>query len=222
MPYLLDENRLVFPHPSRADEDGLLAIGGDLSVDRLMLAYENGIFPWYNEDSPILWYAPLERFVLRPSEMKVSKSLKQVIRSNRFKVSFDTDFKAVIETCADIPRKDQDGTWIVSDMQKAYLQLHEEGYAHSMEVWQDDTLVGGLYGVKIGHVFCGESMFSLVPNASKVALFHLAKNFGLELIDCQIPSDHLRKMGAEMISQHEYLSILDEQEILPYDFEGTL
>lgn len=222
MPYLLDENRLVFPHPSRADEDGLLAIGGDLSIDRLMLAYENGIFPWYNEDSPILWYAPLERFVLRPSEMKVSKSLKQVIRSNRFKVSFNMDFKAVIETCADIPRKDQDGTWIVSDMQKAYLQLHEAGYAHSVEVWQDETLVGGLYGVKIGHVFCGESMFSLVPNASKVALFHLAKNFGLELIDCQIPSDHLRKMGAEMISQQEYLSILDEQEILPYDFEGTL
>lgn len=222
MPYLLDENRLVFPHPSQADEDGLLAIGGDLSIDRLMLAYENGIFPWYNEDSPILWYAPLERFVLRPSEMKVSKSLKQVIRSNRFKVSFNMDFKAVIETCADIPRKDQDGTWIVSDMQKAYLQLHEAGYAHSVEVWQDETLVGGLYGVKIGHVFCGESMFSLVPNASKVALFHLAKNFGLELIDCQIPSDHLRKMGAEMISQQEYLSILDEQEILPYDFEGTL
>jgi len=222
MPYLLDANRLVFPHPSRADEDGLLAIGGDLSIDRLMLAYENGIFPWYNEDSPILWYAPLERFVLRPSEMKVSKSLKQVIRSNRFKVSFNMDFKAVIETCADIPRKDQDGTWIVSDMQKAYLQLHEAGYAHSVEVWQDETLVGGLYGVKIGHVFCGESMFSLVPNASKVALFHLAKNFGLELIDCQIPSDHLRKMGAEMISQQEYLSILDEQEILPYDFEGTL
>ncbi|WP_313191254.1 leucyl/phenylalanyl-tRNA--protein transferase [Sphingobacterium sp.] len=222
MPYLLDENRLVFPHPSLADEDGLLAIGGDLSIDRLMLAYENGIFPWYNEDSPILWYAPLERFVLRPSEMKVSKSLKQVIRSNRFKVSYNSDFKAVIETCADIPRKDQDGTWIVSDMQKAYLQLHEEGYAHSVEVWQDDNLVGGLYGVKIGHVFCGESMFSLVPNASKVALFHLAKNFGLELIDCQIPSDHLCKMGAEMISQQEYLSILDEQEILPYDFEGTL
>ncbi|WP_313514121.1 leucyl/phenylalanyl-tRNA--protein transferase [Sphingobacterium sp.] len=222
MPYLLDENRLVFPHPSLADEDGLLAIGGDLSIDRLMLAYENGIFPWYNEDSPILWYAPLERFVLRPSEMKVSKSLKQVIRSNRFKVSHNSDFKAVIETCADIPRKDQDGTWIVSDMQKAYLQLHEEGYAHSVEVWQDDNLVGGLYGVKIGHVFCGESMFSLVPNASKVALFHLAKNFGLELIDCQIPSDHLRKMGAEMISQQEYLSILDKQEILPYDFEGTL
>lgn len=222
MPYLLDENRLVFPHPSLADEDGLLAIGGDLSIDRLMLAYENGIFPWYNEDSPILWYAPLQRFVLRPSEMKVSKSLKQVIRSNRFKVSYNSDFKAVIETCADIPRKDQDGTWIVSDMQKAYLQLHEEGYAHSVEVWQDDNLVGGLYGVKIGHVFCGESMFSFVPNASKVALFHLAKNFGLELIDCQIPSDHLRKMGAEMISQQEYLSILDEQEILPYDFEGTL
>ena len=154
--------------------------------------------------------------------MKVSKSLKQVIRSNRFKVSFNKDFKAVIETCADIPRKDQDGTWIVSDMQKAYLQLHEAGYAHSVEVWQDETLVGGLYGVKIGHVFCGESMFSLVTNASKVALFHLAKNFGLELIDCQIPSDHLRKMGAEMISQQEYLSILDEQEILPYDFEGTL
>lgn len=222
MPYVLDENRLVFPHPSLADEDGLLAIGGDLCTDRLMLAYENGIFPWYNEDSPILWYAPLERFVLRPSELKVSKSLKQVLKSNKFQVSFDRDFKAIIEGCANIPRKDQDGTWIISDMQEAYLQLHEEGYAHSTEVWQEDDLVGGLYGIKIGNVFCGESMFSMVSNASKVALYHLAKNFGLELIDCQIPSDHLRKMGAEMISQQEYLSILNEQEILPYDFEGKL
>ena len=221
MPYLLDENRLVFPHPSLADEDGLLAIGGDLTIDRLMLAYENGIFPWYNDDSPILWYAPLERFVLRPSELKVSKSLKQIMKSNRFQVSFNRDFKAVIQNCAGIPRKDQDGTWIVADMQEAYLQLHREGYAHSLEVWQDDILVGGLYGVKVGNVFCGESMFSKVSNASKVALYHLAKNFGLALIDCQIPSDHLRKMGAEMISQQEYLSILNEQEILPYDFQGT-
>ncbi|MCT1529565.1 leucyl/phenylalanyl-tRNA--protein transferase [Sphingobacterium daejeonense] len=212
MYYLLDENELVFPHPSLADEDGLLAVGGDLSIERLLLAYENGIFPWYNEDSPILWYAPLERFVLSPAKIRISKSLKQVLRSNKFQVTIDKDFSSVIKNCAVISRKDQDGTWIVSDMQEAYNRLHKAGYAHSVEVWQGEELVGGLYGVQVGKVFCGESMFSKVSNASKIALVHLAKNFGLSLIDCQIPSDHLRKMGAELIPQEEYLSILHAQQ----------
>lgn len=221
MYYLLDENELVFPHPSLADEDGLLAVGGDLSIERLLLAYENGIFPWYNEDSPILWYAPLERFVLSPAKIRISKSLKQVLRSNKFQVTIDKDFSSVIKNCAVISRKDQDGTWIVSDMQEAYNRLHKAGYAHSVEVWHGEELVGGLYGVQVGKVFCGESMFSKVSNASKIALVHLAKNFGLSLIDCQIPSDHLRKMGAEIIPQEEYLSILHAQQSLPYDFQRT-
>ncbi|WP_099371934.1 leucyl/phenylalanyl-tRNA--protein transferase [Sphingobacterium sp. 1.A.5] len=221
MYYLLDENELVFPHPSLADEDGLLAVGGDLSIERLLLAYENGIFPWYNEDSPILWYAPLERFVLSPAKIRISKSLKQVLRSNKFQVTIDKDFSSVIKNCAVISRKDQDGTWIVSDMQDAYNRLHEAGYAHSVEVWQGEELVGGLYGVQIGKVFCGESMFSKVSNASKIALVHLAKNFGLSLIDCQIPSEHLTKMGAELIPQEEYLSILHTQQSIPYDFQRT-
>ncbi|OYD47127.1 leucyl/phenylalanyl-tRNA--protein transferase [Sphingobacterium cellulitidis] len=222
MPYLLDENKLVFPHPSLADEDGLLAIGADLQLERLLLAYENGIFPWYNEENPILWFAPLERFVLVPNKIKLSKSMKQIIKSNKFKITIDQDFKSVIENCASMPRKDQDGTWIIADMQEAYIRLHEAGYAHSIEVWQDQKLVGGLYGVQVGKVFCGESMFSKVSNASKIALIYLAQNFGLSLIDCQIPSDHLSSMGAETISQSEYLTILHNQEILPYEFQRTL
>ncbi|MGB7528809.1 leucyl/phenylalanyl-tRNA--protein transferase [Sphingobacterium cellulitidis] len=222
MPYLLDENKLVFPHPSLADEDGLLAIGADLQLERLLLAYENGIFPWYNEENPILWFAPLERFVLVPNKIKLSKSMKQIMKSNKFKITIDQDFKSVIENCASMPRKDQDGTWIIADMQEAYIRLHEAGYAHSIEVWQDQKLVGGLYGVQVGKVFCGESMFSKVSNASKIALIYLAQNFGLSLIDCQIPSDHLSSMGAETISQSEYLTILHNQEILPYEFQRTL
>ncbi|GGE07972.1 MULTISPECIES: leucyl/phenylalanyl-tRNA--protein transferase [Sphingobacterium] len=222
MPYLLDENKLVFPHPSLADEDGLLAIGADLQLERLLLAYENGIFPWYNEENPILWFAPLERFVLVPNKIKLSKSMKQIMKSNKFKITIDQDFKSVIENCASMPRKDQDGTWIIADMQEAYIRLHEAGYAHSIEVWQDQKLVGGLYGVQVGKVFCGESMFSMVSNASKIALIYLAQNFGLSLIDCQIPSDHLSSMGAETISQSEYLTILHNQEILPYEFQRTL
>lgn len=219
MVYLLDEKELVFPHPSLADEDGLLAVGGDLAIDRLMLAYENGIFPWYNEDSPILWYAPLERFVLSPPKMKISKSLQQVLKTGKFEVTYDRNFPEVIRSCADISRKDQDGTWIVADMQEAYIELHRAGYAHSIEVWENNLLVGGLYGVQVGKVFCGESMFSKASNASKIALVFLAKNFGLELIDCQIPSEHLAKLGAEIIPQKDYLLILKNQETRPYEFQ---
>lgn len=222
MIFQLDENELVFPHPSLADEDGLLAVGGDLRTERLLLAYENAIFPWYSEDTPILWYAPHDRFVLYPQRLKISKSMQQVLRSRKFRVSCDTAFDRVIQYCASVSRKDQDGTWIVDDMQQAYSKLHREGFAHSIEVWQGEELVGGLYGVQVGKVFCGESMFSLVSNASKVALIFLAQRFGLELIDCQIPSEHLERMGAETISQKEYLHILEQQENQPYAFQASL
>ena len=222
MIFQLDENELVFPHPSLADEDGLLGVGGDLRTERLLLAYENAIFPWYSEDTPILWYAPHDRFVLYPQRLKITKSMQQVLRSRKFRVSCDTAFDRVIQYCASVSRKDQDGTWIVDDMQQAYSKLHREGFAHSIEVWQGEELVGGLYGVQIGKVFCGESMFSLVSNASKVALIFLAQRFGLELIDCQIPSEHLERMGAETISQKEYLHILEQQENQPYAFQASL
>ncbi len=222
MIFQLDENELVFPHPSLADEDGLLAVGGDLRTERLLLAYENAIFPWYSEDTPILWYAPHDRFVLYPQRLKISKSMQQVLRSRKFRISCDTAFDRVIQYCASVLRKDQDGTWIVDDMQQAYSKLHREGFAHSIEVWQGEELVGGLYGVQVGKVFCGESMFSLVSNASKVALIFLAQRFGLELIDCQIPSEHLERMGAETISQKEYLHILEQQENQPYAFQASL
>ncbi len=222
MVYRLDEKQISFPHPSLADEDGLLAVGGDLSIDRLLLAYEYGIFPWYDEDTPILWYAPLERFVLYPEKIKISKSLQKTVRSGKFHISIDKAFAEVIQACATIDRKDQQGTWIVDDMQQAYINLHKAGYAHSIEVWQDNNLVGGLYGVQVGRVFCGESMFSRVSDASKVALVHLAQDFGLSMIDCQIPSEHLQRMGAELISQEKYLLDLAYQEIKPYGFQRTL
>ncbi len=222
MIYRLDEKQISFPHPSLADEDGLLAVGGDLSIDRLMLAYEYGIFPWYDEDTPILWYAPLERFVLYPEKIKISKSLQKIVRSGKFRITVDKAFAEVIQACATIDRKDQQGTWIVDDMQQAYIDLHKAGYAHSIEVWQDNKLVGGLYGVQVGRVFCGESMFSRVSDASKVALVHLAQDFGLSMIDCQIPSEHLQRMGAELISQEKYLLDLAHQDIMPYGFQRTL
>lgn len=207
MIFRLDE-RLLFPEPSLAEEDGLLALGGDLSVDRLLLAYQNGIFPWYNDDTPILWYSPHERFVLFPDELKISKSMKQVLRSGKFTVTEDRCFERVIEACSITKREGQDGTWITENMKNAYIELHKEGYAHSMEVWEKDKLVGGLYGVEIGSVFCGESMFSKVSNASKVALISLCQSGKFRLIDCQVHTEHLESMGARLISRKEYMHIL--------------
>lgn len=203
---LIDD--LVFPDPSLAEEDGLLAIGGDLSEDRLILAYQNGIFPWYSEESPILWYSPHQRFVLFPNKVKISKSMRQVINSNRFTITTNTAFKKVIKACADAKREDQDGTWIINEMQVAYHQLHLAGFAHSVEVWEQDQLVGGLYGVAIDKVFCGESMFSKKSNASKCALIWLCQHGNFDLIDCQIHSEHLEKMGAEMINREEFRAYL--------------
>lgn len=208
MVFRLLDDEYIFPDTALAEPDGLLAIGGDLSVERLLLAYQSGIFPWFSEGDPILWYAPHERCVIFPDRINISKSMRKIVQSGVFQVTENTSFAAVIRNCAQTPRLGQDGTWITDDMQKAYIKLHEKGIAHSIEVWRDQVLVGGLYGIKIGNVFCGESMFSLVSNASKVALIHLAKNMGFELIDCQLPNDHLMSTGAEMIGREEYLKIL--------------
>jgi len=211
MVFQLDSEDISFPKPTLADDDGLLAVGGDLNPDRLLTAYYHGIFPWYSEETPILWYAPHERFVLYPDEIRISKSMRKILRSGLFTVTFNKDFDQVIENCSSIDREDQDGTWIVSDMKNAYCELHRLGFAHSIEVWQEGILVGGLYGVLVGKVFCGESMFSKVSNASKVALIYLCQSFGLELVDCQIYSEHLDSMGAKLIDATEFYAKLEKQ-----------
>lgn len=202
------DRRLIFPDPSRAEADGLLAVGGDLSSERLILAYQNGIFPWYDENTPILWYSPHERFVLFPAALKISDSMRRVLSSGRFHVTHNQCFEQVIDACSSVERKGQAGTWITADMKEAYIRLHREGYAHSAEVWLDDRLVGGLYGVAVNSVFCGESMFSLVSNASKVALISLCNNSAYRLIDCQVYTPHLESMGARLIGRKEYMAIL--------------
>jgi len=206
----LSEDKIWFPAPELADEDGLLAIGGDLSVQRLLLAYRSGIFPWFSEGDPILWYAPHERFVLFPEKLKVSSSMLKVLRSGSFIITYDQAFTEVINACANSIRKDQEGTWITDKMKSAYIQLYNLGYAHSVEVWENDLLVGGLYGVQVNHVFCGESMFARVSNASKVALIYLCQHYNFNLIDCQVYTSHLESMGADFISLEEYLALLNK------------
>lgn len=210
MVFRLPEDEIVFPNPALADPDGLLAVGGDLSIERLLLAYRNGIFPWFSDDDPICWYSPHERCVIYPAEVKVSKSMAKVLKSGEFVVTFNKAFREVIVNCAKVGRKDQPGTWITQEMQDAYISLHEKGYAKSVEVWKDNVLVGGLYGVEVGDVFCGESMFSLVSNASKTALIWLCKTDIFKLIDCQLPNDHLMSLGAEMISRKQYNEFLND------------
>lgn len=199
---------MVFPPVELAEPDGLLAVGGDLAVERLLLAYQSGIFPWYSDETPILWYAPHERFVLYPQQLRISKSMRKVLASGCFTVTRDTCFADVIAACAQAPRAGQDGTWITVDMRAAYIALHLAGHAHSVEVWQQGELVGGAYGVAVGSVFCGESMFSKVSNASKVALIALCQNTNYKLIDCQVHTEHLESMGARMIGREEYMDIL--------------
>ncbi|MES2809059.1 MAG: leucyl/phenylalanyl-tRNA--protein transferase [Bacteroidota bacterium] len=203
------DDRLIFPDPQLAEADGLLAVDGDLSRERLILAYQHAIFPWYSDDTPILWYSPHERFVLFPDELKVSSSMRRVLNSGRFKVTFDTAFPNVIAACSTIDRHGQDGTWITAEMKQAYIELHQQGHAHSVEVWLGDELVGGMYGVAVGNVFCGESMFSRVSNASKTALISLIRSGKYQLLDCQVHTDHLESMGARMISRKEYMAILN-------------
>lgn len=202
---------LYFPPVDEASYEGVLAIGGDLSIERLLLAYQNGIFPWFNDDEPILWWSPSERMVVVPQMYKVSKSIRNLLNQNKFKVTFNQNFAEVIRNCQQIERKGQDDTWISEDIIASYTKLHEMGIAKSVEVWQNGELVGGLYGVDLGHVFCGESMFSKVSNASKIAFVtlikHLKENNYL-LLDCQVHNDHLEKLGAFEISRDTFMRVL--------------
>lgn len=212
---------IKFPPPHLATEEGLLAIGGDLRVERIMAAYHQGVFPWYSDETPIMWWNPDPRFVLYPSRLKISKSMKQVLRQNRFKITFDTAFREVMESCQKSPRSDQDGTWITNELIDAFEKIHELGAAHSVEVWQDGELVGGLYGLSIGRVYFGESMFTRVSNASKAGFITLVQEMskrGIEMIDCQVYTSHLESLGAESISRDQFLGQL---EVL-LDFESNM
>ena len=205
-------NEIIFPSVELADEDGLVAIGGDLSVERLLLAYNNGIFPWYNEDEPIQWWSLDPRCVLFPSKLKVSKSMKQVLQNGQFRFTMNKSFEQVVISCKTVIRKDELGTWINNDIVDAYTKMHQLGYAISGEAWHEGKLVGGLYGVKIGKVFFGESMFSTQSNASKFAFIHLTQKLqqqGLEIIDCQMKTDHLMSLGAEMITRNSFGKLLN-------------
>ena len=201
----------IFPDPREA-EDGLIAIGGDLSPIRLLTAYSEGIFPWFNPEDPIMWWSPNPRLVIIPSEIKVSDSLRRVIKSNRFTVKVDTNFAGVIGNCRNIARKEADGTWITDAMQDAYIALHELGFAHSIEIYNKErVLVGGLYGISMGKAFFGESMFSIERDASKVALYHLTEllnRWDFHFIDAQVTTDHLIRMGAKEISRDQFLEML--------------
>ena len=208
--HILD-NDIKFPPVEDADEDGFLAIGGDLSVDRLLNAYSNGIFPWYNEGDPICWWSPDPRCVLFPEKLQVSKSMQKINREQHFSFTTNLCFEKVMRSCKGMRRRGQEGTWIQEEMVEAYTKLHELGYAHSAEAWQGDMLAGGLYGIKIGKVFFGESMFSTVSNASKFAFIQfvqLHRDEGIQLIDCQQRTDHLMSLGAEMIGRRGFIEII--------------
>ena len=201
-------DKIEFPPYELASPEGIIALGGDLSPKRLLYAYQKGIFPWFSEGDPIVWYCPPKRMVLFPSELNISKSMQQVLRNNNFKITENRAFEEVIRNCKTIARKDELGTWITNDMEKAYSKLHILGDAKSVEVWQNDKLVGGLYGVEVGDVFCGESMFSRESNASKLAFIHLVQSNLYNLIDCQVHNNHLVSMGAREISRKEFLHFL--------------
>lgn len=211
MPVFRLTEDLVFPPTDLAERDGLLAVGGDLTPERLLLAYRKGIFPWYTEETPILWWSPDPRLVLFPAELRISNSLRRVLRKNVFAVTFDRAFLEVIRGCGGTRRAADDGTWIVPEMVEAYHRLHQLGYAHSVESWYDGELVGGLYGVALGRVFYGESMFTRKSDASKVALVHLVEylsRHGYDLIDCQVTTAHLKSMGAREIPRRKFLELL--------------
>jgi len=208
--YFLTE-LLEFPPADNANADGLLAVGGDLSPERLLLAYKSGIFPWFNDDSLILWWSPDPRMILFPQKIKISKSMRQILSGTRFTLTRNKCFKEVMEACAEIERMGQEGTWITNSMKEAYLRLNELGFARSYEVWEDKKLVGGLYGIDLGQVFCGESMFSKANNASKYAFINLAKDLedrNYKFIDCQVYTKHLASLGAEEIPRKEFLKLL--------------
>jgi len=208
------DNDLWFPDPHQGEDDGLIAVGGDLSIDRLLLAYSNGFFPWFSfqHQKEPLWYCPLQRFVIFPNEIHVSHSMKQLINKHQYEITINKDFEGVIRGCATAQnRNEEEGAWLGPDIIKAYTDLHRQGFAVSVEVWDGERLVGGLYGVNIGSSYFGESMFSLVPNASKLALIHLARTLerlGGRLIDCQFETPHLLSMGGRYIPYEEYISII--------------
>jgi leucyl/phenylalanyl-tRNA--protein transferase len=205
---------LFFPPVSESNFEGVLAIGGDLSPERLLLAYKSGIFPWFEEDEPITWWSPNPRMVLFLDELIVSKSMRNILNRNSFTITFNQNFREVISNCQKIKRDGQNGTWITNNMIEAYCKLSELGIAKSVEVWQDDELVGGLYGIDLGHVFCGESMFSKVSNASKVAFIHLVNHLkatNYKLLDCQVYNPHLESLGCSEIDREEFIEILNDR-----------
>ncbi len=203
-------NKLEFPSVETANHYGMVAVGGDLSTERLLLAYKSGIFPWYSEQEPIVWYSPDPRMVLFPEKLKVSKSMRQVLKKEVFKITFNEAFEEVIASCKTVDRTAQGetGTWITDKMKEAYVKLHKLGIAKSVEVWKNNKIVGGLYGLEINDIFCGESMFSDVSNASKIAFIHLVKDHNYKLIDCQVYNNHLSSLGAEEISRKKFLEYL--------------
>jgi len=206
-------NELYFPPVTEADEEGILAIGGDLSTQRLILAYRNGIFPWYTDDEPIIWWCPNPRFVLFPDEIKISKSMRAVVKKQTYSFTINNCFNNVIKNCKTINREGQSGTWISEEIIDAYTNLHNLGYALSAETWKNNKLIGGFYGVKMGNIFFGESMFSLSPNASKFAFIQLVqhlKNEGVKLIDCQVYTNHLESLGAKMIDRNDFMRLLEQ------------
>jgi len=213
MPLFQLSEQLTFPPPEFSREDGLLALDGDLTVPRLILAYSMGIFPWYSPGEPILWWSPDPRLVLYPEKLVVNRSLRKTLKRGTYRVTMDRAFGEVISHCATVPRGEEEGTWIVPEMKEAYLDLHKEGYAHSVEAWEGDELVGGLYGVSLGRGFFGESMFSRRSDASKVCFVRLVQFLqeeGFRFIDCQVTTDHLLRFGAEEVSRNRFLTELDE------------
>jgi len=212
-------DKIEFPKPDATSEEGIIALGGDLSEERLILAYQNGIFPWYSEGEPIIWYCPSERMVLFPEELKISTSMQKIIKKGNFTITENKAFNEVIFNCKHILRKDDFGTWITDDMEQAYINLHKKGFARSIEVWRfldsdrnEKELVGGLYGVDVGNgIFCGESMFSLVSNASKLAFIYLVQRYNYKMIDCQVYNDHLASLGAREISRNVFLNFIKKK-----------
>lgn len=211
MPVYSLDDELIFPHPILREPDGLMAVGGDLSPERLLLAYRWGIFPWYHEGQPILWWWLAPRLMVRPGEVHISHSVRNFINQEKYKVTFDQDFAQVMQRCASVKRVGQEGTWIMPEMIEAYTTLHQLGYAHSVEVWENNVLVGGLYGIALGKIFFGESMFAEKPNASKVGFVTLARHLqskGFQWIDCQQDTPHMRTLGADLINEDDFLNIL--------------
>lgn len=209
----LNENEISFPNPEKFDgHDGIIAFGGDLSMERIWFAYQNGIFPWFNPGEEILWWCPNPRFVLFPTELKVSKTMRKILDKKTFTITENQNFREVIKNCQEVSRKGQDGTWLSDELMESFINLHEYGFAKSVEVWQNNELVGGFYGLQVGKVFCGESMFAKVSNASKAGFIHFVETHKdeLALIDCQSHTDHLESLGAKMIPKRAFLKILHE------------